>query len=406
MTDWNEFKGAAKRIDDVDLPKLGAMIGVGEDELHAFIDTETSGSGFDKSGRPKMLFEPHVFYRNLPPKSAARTKAVRAGLAYAKWGAQPYPRDSYPRLIEAIAIDETAALKSASWGMAQVLGENFKAAGYPRVQDMVRAMMADEENHLLAAVNFIKANGIDVELRKIAALKRPTTAADCVPIVKPYNGPGYAKNNYHVKFAAAHNKWRGIPDTPLPAGEKPVVAKPKPVPAPNAALTRDTIEKAQQRLRDLGYFEVGNVDGKLGGRTKGAVSSFQGDHNLPLSGELDTKTLDLLMDVRTEKRKIASERATATKDEIKDLVPSVKTGDWLQKIGTGILVSFGLGGLGDGAVNFDALTSGFSKFKGLTETLLTISPWVVGLVVGGVVLYFGSKIVRDQVQAYREGRHV
>ena len=75
MTSWNDFRGAAKRLDDIDLPRLGERIGVGEDEIHAFMDVEAAGSGFDKHGRPKMLFEPHVFYRNLP--KATRSEAER-----------------------------------------------------------------------------------------------------------------------------------------------------------------------------------------------------------------------------------------------------------------------------------------------------------------------------------------
>ena len=47
---WNGFKGAAKRIDDIDLPKIGAQIGVGEDEIHALLDVESAGSGFDGKG--------------------------------------------------------------------------------------------------------------------------------------------------------------------------------------------------------------------------------------------------------------------------------------------------------------------------------------------------------------------
>src|SRR5690606_14914854 len=121
---WKGFKGEAKRLDDVDLPRIGHQIGVGEDELHAFMDVEAAGSGFDSQGRPKMLFEPHVFYRNLT--GAKRDRAVREGLAYPKWGEKPYPKDSYPRLKKAMLIDETAALKAASWGLTQILGENFR----------------------------------------------------------------------------------------------------------------------------------------------------------------------------------------------------------------------------------------------------------------------------------------
>src|SRR5690606_23044511 len=100
MTNFNGFKGKAKRIDDIDLSKLGARIGVGEDEIHAVIDAETSGGGFDDQGRPKMLFEPHVFYRNLTDKK--RDEAVRQGLAYHKWRRGNYPKDSYPRLERAM----------------------------------------------------------------------------------------------------------------------------------------------------------------------------------------------------------------------------------------------------------------------------------------------------------------
>jgi hypothetical protein len=122
------------------------MIGVGEDEIHAFLDVETRGHGFDAQGQPVILFEPHVFFRNL--SGTKRAQAMALGLAYAEWGEQPYPRDSYPRLKAACAIDEAAALKSASWGLGQVLGENFEAAGFPTVQAMVEAMMADEELQL------------------------------------------------------------------------------------------------------------------------------------------------------------------------------------------------------------------------------------------------------------------
>jgi hypothetical protein len=207
------FIGPAKPIEDIDLPRIGHTIGVGEDELHAFMDTETSGSGFDSIDRPKILFEPHKFYGNLGP-GRKRDAAVMDALAYPRWGEKPYPRDSYPRLFAAMRIDETAALKSCSWGLGQVMGSNFADLGFASVQHMVDAACEDEDKHLEMMVAFIKANDIDDDLRALAALKRPTTPNDCVSIVRVYNGSGYAKNNYHVKFANAHNKWRGIKDTP------------------------------------------------------------------------------------------------------------------------------------------------------------------------------------------------
>ncbi|SOR29789.1 conserved protein of unknown function [Methylorubrum extorquens] len=55
------FVCAAARLSDYDLPRVGHTIGVGEDEIHAVMEVEASGGGFDRLKRPKMLFEPHVF---------------------------------------------------------------------------------------------------------------------------------------------------------------------------------------------------------------------------------------------------------------------------------------------------------------------------------------------------------
>lgn len=196
------FKGAAKRLDDIDIPRIASAIGCGEDEVHAFMDVEAAGSGFDSEGRPKMLFEPHVFYRNL--KGKQRSQAVARGLAYGKWKPGNYPKDSYPRLMEAIQINKEAAYRSSSWGLGQILGENHQAAGYPSAETMAKHFMEDEEHHLQAMINFLKAKSLDDDLRehRWAALARG------------YNGAGYAKNNYHVKLEQRYNYWRKIKDTP------------------------------------------------------------------------------------------------------------------------------------------------------------------------------------------------
>lgn len=206
--DWKpvKFKGAGKRLDDIDLPIIGRRIGVGEDEIHAVIDVETSGGGFDAQGRVRMLFEPHVFYRELGPV-AERSRAIEAGLAYAKWVTRSYPRDSYPRLLAAIEINEDAALRSASWGLGQIMGFNCVLAGYTDARSMVEDFAEDEEKHLDAMVTFIISAGLDDELRR----------HDWRGFARGYNGSGYAKHGYHTKLAAAYAKWAKIRDTPIPA---------------------------------------------------------------------------------------------------------------------------------------------------------------------------------------------
>lgn len=212
------FVGKATPLADIDLPRIGHTIDVGEDEIHAVIDVEASGGGFDKLKRPKMLFEPHVFFRNLT--GVERTHAVSAGLAYAAWRPGIYPSDSYPRLSAAMAINETAALKAASWGLGQILGENFVAAGYESPQQMVLAFVeGGESEHLAAMVRFIVYNRLDDELR----------AHNWSGFARGYNGAQYAKHGYHTKLAARYAWWAKVPDTPW-SPEMDAVGKSVPTP--------------------------------------------------------------------------------------------------------------------------------------------------------------------------------
>lgn len=210
------FVGRAKRIEDVDLPRIGAMIGCGEDEIHAVIDVEAAGSGFDSKGRPKMLFEPHIFYRELTGKQ--RETATDANLAYEKWKPGKYPKDSYPRLERAMDINKTAALRSCSWGMGQIMGFNHVAAGYHSPIAMVTDFMDDEDNQLEGMINFIKTNHLDDELR----------AHNWAGFARGYNGSQYAKHGYHTKLEARYNFWAGIRDTPYDGA----IPAPPDVPAP------------------------------------------------------------------------------------------------------------------------------------------------------------------------------
>jgi hypothetical protein len=373
MTDWNGFVGRAKKLDDIDLPKRGAEIGVGEDELHAFIDTETTGTGYDRKGRPVILFEPHVFYRNL--SGAERDAAVEAGLAYKRWGTKPYPKDSYPRLLRAIKINETAALLSCSWGLFQILGENYKECGYPDVQTMVRAFMDDEENCLEAAIQFLVATGIDDDLR----------AHRWAVVARVYNGPGYAKNQYDTKLAANYAKWAKIPDTPWSrdAAEQPEAPYPapyRPTPASTAITDKTVILSTQQRLSDLGYKEVGTVDGIMATKTKGAILAFRLDNDLPLVPEINNEFLAALMVAKP--REIADARALATDKEVRAEVPEVKS-NWISKIvALGSSITAGgaalLSGVGDN------LSGAISQLKPVQEGLTDVPSYVWLLLAAGI----------------------
>ncbi|WP_439579599.1 trypsin-like peptidase domain-containing protein [Elioraea sp.] len=63
--------------------------------------------------------------------------------------------------------------------------------------------------------------------------------------------------------------------------------------APAQAPTEGRPAAAQRALAALGY-DPGPPDGVIGPRTRHAITSFQRDQNLPVSGELDTSTLAAL----------------------------------------------------------------------------------------------------------------
>src|SRR5690606_1775830 len=90
------FVGTGRRLAQGDVGDAARVLGIETAVLLAFIEVEAAGRGFDGQNRPKMLFEPHVFWRNLA--GALRDRATRLGLAYAAWRPGAYPADSYPRL--------------------------------------------------------------------------------------------------------------------------------------------------------------------------------------------------------------------------------------------------------------------------------------------------------------------
>ena len=127
-----------------------------------------------------------------------------------------------------MAIDEESALRSASWGLGQIMGFNCKLANYPSAEAMAMHFLDDEDRHLQAMIRFIKATGLDDELRR----------HDWKGFARGYNGAGFAKNGYDQKLAAAFAKWQRIKDTPVPAGKTyssdapDYAAKPIPPPTP------------------------------------------------------------------------------------------------------------------------------------------------------------------------------
>jgi hypothetical protein len=169
--------------------------------IKAVAEVESAGGGFLPNGAPLILFEPHVFWRNLIKRGKNPSDYVKGNsdILYPKWGTKPYGSiaNQHARLAKAVKIDRDAALASASWGKFQILGENWKDAGYELLQDFINAMFRSEDDHLRAFLNFVKSKGLDKYLR--------TRTWD--KFAEGYNGKSYKKNKYDIKLAKAYQKY-------------------------------------------------------------------------------------------------------------------------------------------------------------------------------------------------------
>lgn len=195
-----EFKGAARKIEDSEIDQIAADLGVESAAFRAVIAVEAAGSGFDKAGRPKALFERHHFFKHLKDAPGLQAQAVAEGLAYPKWGEKPYPKGSdavYAEIERACAIDEEAALLSTSWGLGQIMGSNFRMVGCSSVEAMVEEAVESEAGQLRQMAAFIRSAGLLDEL----------VSKDWAKFARGYNGPQYAKNAYDTKLAAAYDKF-------------------------------------------------------------------------------------------------------------------------------------------------------------------------------------------------------
>lgn len=164
--------------------------------IKAVSEVEAPGSGFLPSGEPKVLFERHKFSK----RTGGKWDSTHPGISFPKWGGYGNESAQHTRLQQAASLDRDAALMSASWGKFQILGENYKQAGFDELQDFINAMYRDESSHLKAFVSFIRNDS-----RLLTALQKRNWAT----FARIYNGPSFAEHQYDVRLASAYRKLGG-----------------------------------------------------------------------------------------------------------------------------------------------------------------------------------------------------
>lgn len=183
LTD-NDYEAAAK--------DLGCEVAI----IKAIADVESRGAGFLSNGKPKILLEGHWFHKF----TNGIYDKMYPTISYPKWTRKHYKGGvaEYDRYDIAYKLDEEAAMKSTSWGKFQIMGFNYRSAGYDDVRCFVEDMMLSEYFHLKAFCNFLKNEGI----------LQYAISKNWKEFARRYNGPGYATNKYDIKLENSYNKYK------------------------------------------------------------------------------------------------------------------------------------------------------------------------------------------------------
>lgn len=185
-------------LTEQDYVDAARAINVPPHHLNAIFNKESRGSGFDDKGRLKILFEPHVVSRNTGRKLDNRLfpwvyqgKQIQVHLSYRRWKKpdrqrrhiwHPYyesPDGQWEMLAMVYALHPDA-LKGASFGGPQVLGETALDLGFHSPLEMIEEMYQGHQAQMGIAIRVIR------QKRLVQALR----VGDWETVERRYNGGG------------------------------------------------------------------------------------------------------------------------------------------------------------------------------------------------------------------------
>ena len=184
---------------------LAIRLGLEPALLKAVQLVEAAGrDGFLADGRPQILFEGHIMYKEVHKKFPDRDLTYLckrySTIFFPKWVKSKYLGGvhEYKRLELAKEIDEECALKSASWGMFQICWFNHNLCECKDVFEFVHKMSESHANQLELMYYLMKNSGCLSNLKE----------KDWAGFARKYNGPGYAQNAYDQKLRNAYENFK------------------------------------------------------------------------------------------------------------------------------------------------------------------------------------------------------
>lgn len=188
-------------ICDYDYFWASEYLGCDVASIRAVLDVETSGSGFVAPEKPVILFEGHIFWKELKSRGIDPEKysSKYPGIVYPKWTKQYYLGGirEYERFELASKISKDSAIESVSVGLFQILGQNYKACSCSNQFEFWDKMCESEFSQFVLGIEFIR----NQDLGKYLA------SHDWVRFAERYNGPLQAQNKYSDKLEKAWKKY-------------------------------------------------------------------------------------------------------------------------------------------------------------------------------------------------------
>lgn len=181
-------------ISEESYAEVANSLGVDVASIKAVAEVESKGLAFVKKDMPVILFERHKFHRHTGGAYDSKYPEIsnRSPGGYGSGGSA-----QYDKLNAAMKLDRSAALMSASWGQFQIMGENYKQAGFTGVNEFVSATNEGATRQLSIFGTFIKND---------TTLWTSLKSQDWETFARFYNGSNYMKNAYDIKLQKAYAK--------------------------------------------------------------------------------------------------------------------------------------------------------------------------------------------------------
>lgn len=190
-------------ITDWDYTYFSKLLGCEPAALKAVQEVETGGKGgFLENKKPQILFEGHIFWKELKAIGLNPLNYLEnnSNILYQKWDRTKYYGGirEWERFEKASKISFRAAIRSTSWGMFQIMGNNYKNCGCDSVEDFYNKMCKNSFNQFVLGLEFIKRSGLLKYLKN----------KDWANFAKGYNGSGYKINQYDTKLEKSYKKYK------------------------------------------------------------------------------------------------------------------------------------------------------------------------------------------------------